>query len=58
MFWVVLQLIYVIDPPGRSLGGDVLWRRQHENREASPVLSLGGLKASDASPVGASSPGP
>jgi hypothetical protein len=29
MFLVVIQLIYLIDPPGRSLGFDaLLWRRR------------------------------
>jgi uncharacterized membrane protein YphA (DoxX/SURF4 family) len=41
MFLVVLQLIYLIDPPGRSLGVDALaWRREGTSREGSPVLSL------------------
>ena len=41
MFLVVLQLIYVIDPPGRSLGVDALaWRREGTARQTSPVLSL------------------
>ena len=38
MFLVVLQLIFLINPPGRSLGIDALfWRR--ESKEAS-LLSL------------------
>ena len=37
MFLVVIQLIYLIDPPGRSLGVDALvWRRAGAAR--SPVL--------------------
>jgi uncharacterized membrane protein YphA (DoxX/SURF4 family) len=42
MFLVILQLIYLIDPPGRSLGVDTLiWRREGA-RKRSPVLSLSG----------------
>jgi uncharacterized membrane protein YphA (DoxX/SURF4 family) len=41
MFLVVLQVIYLIDPPGRSLGVDALvWRREATSRDALPVLSL------------------
>jgi hypothetical protein len=41
MFLVVIQLLYVLDPPGRSLGVDALvWRREGTPRESSPVLSL------------------
>jgi len=41
MFLVVIQLLYVLDPPGRSLGVDALvWRREGASRESSPVLSL------------------
>ena len=41
MFLVVLQLIYLIDPPGRSLGFDALaWRRSGTSRENAPLLSL------------------
>ena len=41
MFLVVIQLLYVLDPPGRSLGVDALvWRREGTSRESSPVLSL------------------
>ncbi len=41
MFLVVLQLIYLIDPPGRSLGIDAfLWRRKEKSRESTIVLSL------------------
>ena len=41
MFLVILQFIYLIDPPGRSLGVDALvWRREATSREGSPVLSL------------------
>jgi uncharacterized membrane protein YphA (DoxX/SURF4 family) len=41
MFLVVLQLIYLIDPPGRSLGVDALaWAHERTSRETSPVRSL------------------
>jgi uncharacterized membrane protein YphA (DoxX/SURF4 family) len=41
MFLVVLQLIYLIDPPGRSLGVDALaWGHERTSRESSPALSL------------------
>ena len=41
MFLVVLQLIYVIDPPGRSLGIDALvWRREGTTQRTLPMLSL------------------
>src|SRR5271169_3094509 len=41
MFLVVLELLFLIDPPGRSLGIDALaWRREGKSRESSPVLSL------------------
>lgn len=41
MFLVILQLIYFIDPPGRSLGLDALaWRRRSELGQASPALAL------------------
>jgi len=34
-------VIYLIDPPGRSLGVDALvWRREATSRDALPVLSL------------------
>jgi len=40
MFLVVLQLIYLIDPPGRNLGVDALaWRREKASHRSSPVLS-------------------
>jgi uncharacterized membrane protein YphA (DoxX/SURF4 family) len=40
MFIIVVHLIYVIDPPGRSLGIDAfLWRRE-DARKRSPALSL------------------
>ena len=40
MFLVVLQLIYLIDPPGRSLGVDALaWRREETSHRSAPVLS-------------------
>ena len=41
MFLVVIQLIYLIDPPGRSLGVDaLLWRRQEKSSEGALALSL------------------
>ena len=43
MFLVVLQLIFVINPPGRSLGLDALaWRREGTSRKDVPssLLSL------------------
>jgi uncharacterized membrane protein YphA (DoxX/SURF4 family) len=41
MFLVILQLIYLIDPPGRSLGVDALaWRREATSRESSSLLPL------------------
>jgi len=41
MFLVVIQLFYLLDPPGRSLGVDALvWRREGMSRDGSPVLSL------------------
>ena len=41
MFLVILQLIYLIDPPGRSLGVDALaWRRGATSRESSSLLPL------------------
>ncbi|HEY2533332.1 MAG TPA: DoxX family membrane protein [Xanthobacteraceae bacterium] len=41
MFLVVLQLLYLLDPPGRSLGVDALiWRREQTSRKNSPALSL------------------
>ena len=41
MFLVVIQLIFVIDPPGRSLGVDALaWRREDIARKKAPLLSL------------------
>jgi uncharacterized membrane protein YphA (DoxX/SURF4 family) len=41
MFLVVIQLIFVFDPPGRSLGADALaWRREDIARGKSPLLSL------------------
>jgi len=39
MFLVVIQLLFLIYPPGRSLGLDVLLQR-HETRKGAPVLSL------------------
>ncbi len=41
MFLVVIQLLYVLDPPGRSLGVDALaWRRSDASHERATVLSL------------------
>ena len=41
MFIVVVHLLYVLDPPGRSLGVDALaWRRSDASRERPTVLSL------------------
>ena len=40
MFLVIIQLIYLIDPPGRSLGVDALaWRREETTHKSSPVLA-------------------
>jgi uncharacterized membrane protein YphA (DoxX/SURF4 family) len=41
MFLVVLQLLFFIDPPGRSLGFDALaWRWEEVSHKPAPVLSL------------------
>jgi hypothetical protein len=41
MFLVVLQLIFLINPPGRSLGVDALaWRREDMAREEASILAL------------------
>ena len=41
MFLVVLQLIFLINPPGRSLGVDALaWRRESTSRKDVSLLSL------------------
>jgi len=41
MFLVVLQLIFLLNPPGRSLGLDVLiWRRRGASQKDLRVLSL------------------
>lgn len=41
MFLVVLELLFLLDPPGRSLGIDaLLWRRQEKSSEGAPALSL------------------
>jgi uncharacterized membrane protein YphA (DoxX/SURF4 family) len=41
MFLVVIQLVYFIDPPGRSLGVDaLLWRRKETVTESSTLLPL------------------
>jgi uncharacterized membrane protein YphA (DoxX/SURF4 family) len=40
MFLIVVQVLFVIDPPGRSLGFDALaWRRKESGHKA-PVVSL------------------
>ena len=41
MFLVVLELLYLLDPPGRSLGIDALaWQqRERTSGKSSPVLS-------------------
>ena len=41
MFLVVIQLVYLIDPPGRSLGVDaLLWRRKETSTAGSTLLPL------------------
>jgi uncharacterized membrane protein YphA (DoxX/SURF4 family) len=41
MFLVVLQIIFLINPPGRSLGIDALaWRRESTARKDMSLLSL------------------
>jgi uncharacterized membrane protein YphA (DoxX/SURF4 family) len=41
MFLVVLQLIFLINPPGRSLGIDALaWRRESTSRKDLSLLSV------------------
>ena len=41
MFLVVLELLFLLDPPGRSLGVDVLvWHRAGAARKRSLGLSL------------------
>ena len=40
MFIVVVQLIYLIDPPGRSLGVDALAWWRDGSRKGSPLLSM------------------
>ena len=41
MFLVVLQLIFMINPPGRSLGLDAFaWRREGTARKEVPILAL------------------
>jgi uncharacterized membrane protein YphA (DoxX/SURF4 family) len=41
MFLVVLQLIFVINPPGRSLGLDALaWQREGTARKEVPILAF------------------
>ena len=41
MSLVVIQLLYVLDPPGRSLGVDTLaWRREGASHKGMEVLAL------------------
>ncbi len=41
MFLVVIQLIYLIDPPGRSLGFDaLLWRGRGTPTKETRLLAL------------------
>ena len=41
MFLVVIQVLFAIDPPGRSLGIDALaWRRGDSVRKKAPILSV------------------
>jgi uncharacterized membrane protein YphA (DoxX/SURF4 family) len=41
MFLVVIQLLFVINPPGRSLGIDaLLWRREAASRKGTPLLAF------------------
>src|SRR3984893_7961472 len=41
MFLVVIQLIFVIDPPGRSLGVDaILWRDNTSSSKHRPIFAL------------------
>jgi len=41
MFLVVIQSIFVIDPPGRSLGIDaILWRNNAASGKSRPILAL------------------
>jgi uncharacterized membrane protein YphA (DoxX/SURF4 family) len=41
MFLIVIQLLFLIDPPGRSLGIDVLLRpREPGSGKGTPILSL------------------
>jgi uncharacterized membrane protein YphA (DoxX/SURF4 family) len=41
MFLVVIQLLFVINPPGRSLGIDaLLWRREGASGKGMPLLAL------------------
>jgi uncharacterized membrane protein YphA (DoxX/SURF4 family) len=41
MFLVVIQLLFVADPPGRSLGIDaLLWRREATSRKGTPLLAV------------------
>ena len=48
MFSVVIQLLYVIDPPGRSLGVDALaWRRERASCSAPISQSLKSRRLKD-----------
>ena len=41
MFLVVIQLLFVIDPPGRSLGIDaLLWRGEGASRKGTPLFAF------------------
>jgi len=41
MFLVVIQLLFVINPPGRSLGVDaLLWRREDASGKGTPLLAI------------------
>jgi uncharacterized membrane protein YphA (DoxX/SURF4 family) len=41
MFLVVIQLLFVINPPGRSLGIDaLLWRREGASGKGTPLLAI------------------
>jgi uncharacterized membrane protein YphA (DoxX/SURF4 family) len=41
MFLVVIQLLFVINPPGRSLGVDaLLWRRESASGKGTPLLAI------------------
>jgi hypothetical protein len=40
MFLVVLQLIFLINPPGRSLGIDAAWGHKGAASKGASLLSL------------------